>query len=311
MVRESNPAARELLGETLNDTPWREVIARAFAPRADDGHDITLRDGRRVHLSTVPLGDQPGQIVLLTDISQTRDLQDKVHHYERLTSLGEMAAGLAHQIRTPLSAAMLYLGMLKRPERRADEVAALVEKTLGRLRHIEALVRDMMLLARADLDGGVMMTATELLCAAEYFVRPHVPGERIMLRLIDDAQGTRIRVQRELMLSAMGNLVNNAVQSIHERGTVVLHARRNDALWLDIDVKDDGCGIPADTLGRLGQPFFTTREGGTGLGIAVVNAVAKAHHGTLQIASTPGRGSTFTLRLPALDESAVRLEDAP
>ena len=102
VVQECNPAAVELLGEPLFGQRWRDIIARAFAPQADDGHDVSLHDGRRVNLATTPLGDEPGQVVSLTDVTRARTLQDKLSQFERLSALGEMAAGLAHQLRTPL-----------------------------------------------------------------------------------------------------------------------------------------------------------------------------------------------------------------
>ncbi|MGL5537503.1 MAG: PAS domain-containing protein, partial [Aeromonas veronii] len=112
VVTRANPAAISLLGEPLEGELWRHIIARCFEPREDDGHEISLRDGRRVQLSTQPLPDQPGQLVFINDLTETRKLQDRINHMKRLSALGNMAASLAHQIRTPLSAAMLYAANL-------------------------------------------------------------------------------------------------------------------------------------------------------------------------------------------------------
>jgi len=108
VIRENNPAAEALLGEPLLSIAWSEVISRAFAPRCDDGHEVSLVDGRRVNISTCPLGAEPGQILLITDVTEMRMLQDRLSQQQRLASMGETAASLAHQIRTPLSSAMLY-----------------------------------------------------------------------------------------------------------------------------------------------------------------------------------------------------------
>ena len=101
-VQEYNQAAVDLLGEPLQSLSWASVIERAFAPRGDDGHDISLKDGRRVNISTCPMANEPGQILLITDVSEMRELKDKLNHRERLVAMGEMAASLAHQIRTHL-----------------------------------------------------------------------------------------------------------------------------------------------------------------------------------------------------------------
>ena len=92
LITRANPAALALLGEPLEGLSWRQIIARCFEPREDDGHEISLRDGRRVQLSTQPLPDQPGQLVFITDLTETRQLQDRVNHMKRLSALGNMAA---------------------------------------------------------------------------------------------------------------------------------------------------------------------------------------------------------------------------
>ena len=115
VIQEYNPAAANLLGEPLENLAWSDVIRRAFSPRSDDGHEVSLTDGRRVSISTCPLESEPGQILLLTDVTEMRRLQDRLSQHQRLAAMGEMAASLAHQIRTPLSSALLYASNLKRP----------------------------------------------------------------------------------------------------------------------------------------------------------------------------------------------------
>ena len=112
VVRQANTLAKTLLGEPLENELWRNIIARSFKPRADDGHEVSLHDGRRVKLSITPLIEEPGQLIVITDLTETRQLQARISHMQRLSSLGKMVASLAHQIRTPLSAALLYASNL-------------------------------------------------------------------------------------------------------------------------------------------------------------------------------------------------------
>ena len=114
IVRQANEQAKVFLGEPLEGELWRTIIARSFKPRADDGHEVSLYDGRRVKLSITPLVNEPGQLIVLTDLTETRQLQARLSHLQRLSSLGKMVASLAHQIRTPLSAGMLYAANLTR-----------------------------------------------------------------------------------------------------------------------------------------------------------------------------------------------------
>ena len=116
VVTQTNPAAIALLGEPLDGTRWVDVIHRCFAPRRDDGHEVSLKDGRRVSIEIRTMENQPGQLILLTDLTETRHLQAQLAHAQRLSAMGKMVASLAHQIRTPLSAAILYGGHLSQDD---------------------------------------------------------------------------------------------------------------------------------------------------------------------------------------------------
>ncbi len=143
-VCEANPAARELLGEPLEGELWRQVIARCFAPREDDGHEISLKDGRRLSIATRSLEGEPGQLVLLNDLTETRRLQDQLARHERLSSLGRMVASLAHQIRTPLSAALLYASHLNEQTLPVETQQRFAGRLKERLHELEHQVRDML-----------------------------------------------------------------------------------------------------------------------------------------------------------------------
>ncbi|MFN6972339.1 MAG: histidine kinase dimerization/phospho-acceptor domain-containing protein, partial [Rheinheimera sp.] len=107
-VQQANPVAISMLGEPLTGQRWLDVITRSFRPRSDDGMEVSLHDGRRVQLAITSLQPEPGQLIVLTDLTETRQLQSRIAHLQRLSALGKMMASLAHQIRTPLSSAMLY-----------------------------------------------------------------------------------------------------------------------------------------------------------------------------------------------------------
>ena len=151
IVREANPAACELLGLPLEGELWRHVIARCFAPREDDGHEISLKDGRRLSISTRSLDAEPGQLVLLNDLTETRHLQDQLARHERLSSLGRMVASLAHQIRTPLSAALLYASHLTEQALPVETQQRFAGRLKERLHELEHQVRDMLVFARGEL----------------------------------------------------------------------------------------------------------------------------------------------------------------
>ncbi len=150
VVREANPAAIDLLGQPLLGMLWRHVISRCFAPREDDGHEVSLKDGRRLSIATRSLDAEPGQLVLINDLTETRHLQEQLARHERLSSLGRMVASLAHQIRTPLSAAMIYASHLTERELPVETQQRFAARLKDRLHELEHQVRDMLVFAGAS-----------------------------------------------------------------------------------------------------------------------------------------------------------------
>jgi two-component system sensor histidine kinase FlrB len=296
-VREANPVARELLGEPLVGALWRDVISRCFAPRKDDGHEISLRNGRRVSLATRSLEDEPGQLVMLQDMTETRLLQEQLARHERLSSLGRMMASLAHQIRTPLSAALLYAGHLSERPLPFEQQQRFALRIKERLQELEHQIRDMLVFARGELPLSDRLTPKELFDALRAAADSHVQG--LQVRWQCDARGGELLCSRDTLVGAILNLINNAVQAGGPQVRLKIHLlRRGDSLRLV--VSDSGPGIEPAVLARLGEAFFTTKTAGTGLGLAVVKAVARAHRGDLHLRSRVGRGTCAILELPLI-----------
>ncbi|WP_236236359.1 sensor histidine kinase [Pseudomonas faucium] len=300
LVREANPAACELLGEPLLGQLWRQVIGRCFAPRKDDGHEVSLRDGRRLSIATRSLDAEPGQLVLLNDLTETRRLQDQLARHERLSSLGRMVASLAHQIRTPLSAAMLYASHLADGERElAPETRQRFAGSLKeRLHELEHQVRDMLVFARGELPMTDRLTPKALFQALQHAAQAHVQGHAVRWQC--DTHLGELLCNRDTLVGALLNLVENALQASESPARLKVHLfRRQHSLHLCIS--DAGSGIAPELLGRLGEPFLTTKATGTGLGLAVVKAVVRAHQGSLQLRSRVGRGTCVKVVLPLID----------
>ena len=301
-VQACNPAAIELLGEPLSGERWTDIIARAFSPRSDDGHDISLADGRRVSIATCPLGDEPGQLLLLNDVTETRELQQRLSQHQRLSALGEMAAGLAHQVRTPLASGLLYASQLKRPDLDDDSRSELASKVVDQLRQLDALTNDMLLFSRSGYGGEEVVELDDLLSALREAVTAACVERGTELRLVNHCPGARIKGNPRTLLSALLNLANNALQAMGQGGELRLLGREGVSGTLELAIVDTGPGIDAETQKRLFKPFFTTRANGTGLGLAVVQAVAQANGGSVRVESTPGEGSQFIVQLPRLGD---------
>ncbi|UCL85503.1 sensor histidine kinase [Pseudomonas sp. HS-18] len=306
VVRDANPVAVALLGKPLVGMLWREVISRSFAPRADDGHEVSLRDGRRVSIAIRPLNGEPGQLILLNDLTETRRLQDQLARHERLSALGRMVASLAHQIRTPLSAAMLYAGHLSEGELPVEQQQRFAGRIKERLHELESQVRDMLVFARGELPLPDRLAPNQLFSSLRAAAESHVVG--LNLRWQCDARVGELLCNRDTLVGTVLNLVENAIQAAGREVRLKVHLYQHGNS-LRLSVSDNGPGMSAETLARLGEPFFTTKTTGTGLGLAVVKAVAKAHQGELLLRSRPGLGTCATLVLPLiLAQSAVHEE---
>lgn len=302
VVREANPVACALLGKPLVGMLWREVIARNFAPRKDDGHEVSLKNGRRLSIATRSLSAEPGQLVLLNDLTETRQLQDQLARHERLSALGRMVASLAHQIRTPLSAALLYASHLTEQVLPVDQQQRFASRLKERLHELEHQVRDMLVFARGELPLPDRIAPKKLYETLRSAAESHVQGMNVRWQC--DVHGGELLCNRDTLVGTVLNLVENAIQAAGRQANLKIHLYvRGQNLRLC--VSDNGPGIDGATLIRLGEPFFTTKTTGTGLGLAVVKAVARAHQGELLLRSRPGRGTCAILVLPLISVASL------
>lgn len=304
-IQDSNSAARRLLGEPLLGLFWLEVINRAFSAQVGEFNEVRLKDGRVMSISTNPLGAEPGQIVLLNDITATCELQEKLGRHQRLSAMGEVAASLAHQIRTPLASALLYAAQTGSEKLAGQQRQRLAGKLLARLRALEHMVNDMLLFARGGGAGTDRIAIAELLRDLQQNLDTYLRDGAVAITAIDATRGAVLTGNRNALLGALQNLVINALQAADATVSIQVAATRNTDKSgqpvIDIAVTDDGPGIPPAVRDRIFEPFFTTRSQGTGLGLAVVQAVAHMHHGAVWATSNEGGGATFTVRVPCLE----------
>ena len=305
IVRQANDQAKALLGEPLEEEIWRRIITRSFKPRADDGHEVSLVDGRRVKLSITPLENEPGQLIVITDLTETRELQARVSHMQRLSSLGKMVASLAHQIRTPLSAAVLYASNLTRknlPENASQQFAY---KLTDRLKELENQVNDMLLFAKSGEQQVVsQISLPELFESIESNAHTMTSQEQQTL-VFKGFEGTAsITGNLTALQGALLNLIHNASQVTPKGFEVVVEAKLDNDV-LVIEVTDSGTGVPHAIKSKIFEPFFTTKTHGTGLGLAVVKSVISAHDGALDVSDAENGGARFSVSLPCKTDNML------
>jgi two-component system sensor histidine kinase FlrB len=298
-IVEANSTARDLLGAALVGEAFDAALTRR---RADAGSligDIELSGGRFVTLARRAL--EQGEIVLLTDVTEAHLMQSFLARQQRLLTLGELAAGLAHQIRTPLAAALLYATQMELPAAREPDLRRCAAKTAERLRELDKLVGDMLAFARGTASREPV-SVNALLEQVAQWLRPAL-GQNTRLTIRTEAPVVRVCVNAPSLVSAILNLTTNAMQAAAGELGIELLARRGPGGEAQILVSDDGPGIPAQLRERVFEPFFTTRARGTGLGLAIVKSIVEAHGGSVRLDAAPRRGASFIIELPAESSS--------
>ncbi|OZG72893.1 PAS domain-containing sensor histidine kinase [Hahella sp. CCB-MM4] len=307
-VQDCNPAAVGLLGEPLSGERWVDIIQRCFSPKADDGHEVSLKDGRRLNIQTCSLENGFGQLILLSDLTETRNLQSQLARNERLSAMGKMVASLAHQIRTPLSAAMLYAGHLASEEISPALRIKCATKLMSRLTHLEQQVRDMLVFAKGDSPIAERIRLAYLFEQTKQAAEAVRGPENLSIQWYTDGVEAELLCNKDAMIGALLNLINNACEALStaENPLVEVHFSVPVQGFASIEVRDNGAGFEPGQAARLMDAFYTTKSNGTGLGLAVVNSVAQAHHGRFFIGSKgSGRGARAILTLPVSRRDGV------
>lgn len=306
-VVDCNPKALDFLGEPLLQRPWSEVAARSLKAVSGNPHERQLPSGKRVGLSFNALLEGTGQLVLLSDVSEMRALQDLVDRQNNLSAMGEMIASLAHQVRTPLSTAILYASQMSRPGLDDSKRQQFSSKILERLHYLERQVNDMLIFAKEGRLSMATFALADLLDNVEDAMADRLVGSAVEFNL-DNRAGSELLTGNEPALrGAIMNLLNNALEACAGQGAVSLTVRCSSLQKLIFVVRDTGPGIEKALYQRIFEPFYTTKSSGTGLGLAVVDSVVRAHRGRVCCESEPGIGTVFQLELPVAGDKKPAL----
>jgi two-component system sensor histidine kinase HydH len=245
-------------------------------------------------------GARLGDIYIFRDLGEVRRLQEEVRRKEKLAALGGLAAGVAHEIRNPLSS---IKGVAKYFEGRFDpgsegrELAGVMAREVDRLNRV---ITELLDFARPS---DVRMRPTDLVELVEHSLRligPDAAAHQVRADFAHDGTLPEVAVDPDRFTQVLLNLYLNAIQAMEDGGVLAIRADYEAARGrVRLDVGDAGQGIPAASLGSIFNPYFTTKPSGTGLGLAIVQKLVEAHQGEIRVKSTPGRGSVFSIFLPA------------
>jgi two-component system sensor histidine kinase FlrB len=311
--------AEDMLGLPIIGETWFNIISRAFSPRSDDGHEISLKDGRRVKVETKALGSEPGQIVLLTDLTETRKLQENQSRELRLSVIGKMMASLAHQIRTPLASALLYSGHISSQKLDQNLQQRFHANLQHSLKQLERQVSDMLLFASGGVSSKERFQLSALLSALKEDILNNIVSKDAGITIehnISENSLSNLSLfgNMQSLLGAISNLIENSLHACREnkhKGKLMdigATLEINDDGTICITISDNGCGISDNNKQQIFEPFYTSRARGTGLGLAVVKTVVSSFKGKIKIDSNVNTGTDIKLIIPVIVTDSFSIE---
>lgn len=243
-----------------------------------------------------------GKIVIFQDLTAHKEMEREVEQNKRLALIGEMAAGLAHELRNPLASLYGSIQMLNKNLKLDDTNERLMRIVLRGRDQLENLVKNFILLARPSLGDREQINIQDVIDDVLESLR-YAPDWHDHIRVEKDAcQDANTYGNKTEVRQTLWNLVLNAVQSMPDGGKLKIQTRLvspdNGRKYVEIRITDTGCGIETDESGKVFEPFYTTKEAGAGLGLAIVNRIVESHGGKIKIESELERGTSCTVLLP-------------
>lgn len=328
-----NPAAEEMIGISLRQArkmdftelfKGEEIVLEMVQKTAQTGmtfsdHEniILKKTGRLIPVSatTSPLmkadGERIGTILILRDLTNIRELEDAVRQADRLSSLGALAAGLAHEIKNPLGGIKGAAQLLEMELPDNAELRDYTRVMLKEVQRVNRIVEDLLALASPRKLELSKVNLHKILGDILLLQKRTVDGRDIGLIQQFDPSIPPILADEALLTQLFLNLIKNAVEAVGDSGQVRVKSRiladysmmpkgEVRSRLVAIEVSDDGPGIDKQELDHLFTPFYTTKTKGTGLGLAICQKIVAEHRGMIRVESEPGKGTAFIVMLPLI-----------
>lgn len=261
---------------------------------------------RWVRLSRTGLNDGEGKfrgvLLILADITRQRKSEEETSLVERLNFLGHLTAGVAHEIGNPISSLFIQTQLIERQVRQLvspqrEKISRTLSIIQEELRRLDGIVRQFLNTLRPETLHLHENDLAEVVEEVAALVEEELEKKNISLVREYSRGAIRGRMDKDLIKQAVLNLIKNAAQAMPGGGEISIRLEREDA-YLKLSVSDQGSGIPGEKIPRLFEPFFTTRETGSGMGLLVVYKAIRQHGGYVEISSLPGEGTVFSIWLP-------------
>lgn len=318
LITSVNPAMHNVSGYTEKELLHKSIhpyLPKDHFPRWEQYFKETLngstahyeisflgKDGKRIELSVlnfpIIVGKQIAGIYMIgQDISERKRAEEMIIRSEKLSIVGQLAAGVAHEIRNPLTSLKGFVQLMQNKVSGYDHYFSIM---LDELERINFIVSEFLVIAKPQSvqfqpkDPETILHSTILLLNSQAIIH------NVEIIVHADPNLPKINCDENQIKQVFINILNNSIDSMSEGGTIHVELRVTDDGNLLMRFTDEGCGIPQDRITRLGEPFYTTKEKGTGLGLMVTYKIIENHAGKMKIYSELGKGTTVEIFMPAL-----------
>jgi two-component system, sporulation sensor kinase E len=259
-----------------------------------------------------PVAGQVGHVVILRDITESRRTAQQTIESERLNALTLLAAGVAHEIGNPLNSLHIHLQLMERKAQELDhnakaELQQSIDVARSEVRRLDSIVTQFLRAIRPSQPQIHPENVNTIVEEAVRFFTPEIQDRDIVVEQELRADLPLLQLDREQMKQAFYNVIKNSLEAMRRHGTLRIRTDLDDTHVI-VSFVDTGGGMSAENLGRIFEPYFTTKPSGTGLGLLIVRRIVREHGGELSIESSEGKGLTLTIRLPYIEKRIRMLE---
>lgn len=304
-------SAKDAIDKHYRDVfhPWPiivNILDTALGGELYQNKELTIRTPRQsipLLFTTTALinerNEHMGILIILRDLTETKKLEEQVRRADRLAITGELAAGVAHEVRNPLTAITGYLQLLTVELSYDDprqEFTRIISKEIDRLNH---LIEQLLYFSRPSPPQFLYTDLNKVIAETLLLINSPTVLKKVAITTNFSPELPPVKIDVVQFQQVLINIILNGIQAINNSGSLTLSTSYNHkTFYVRLDINDTGCGIPAENIPRIFDPFFTTKEKGTGLGLSVADKIMEVHQGYIEVESEPGKGTCFSVFLP-------------
>jgi PAS domain S-box-containing protein len=286
---------------------WEDAKKGIFTPYEIE---TTLKDGRKINImvTTAPVVGTDHYILVQRDITEFKNLEKKLYNSQKLAALGQLSAGIAHEVRNPLSSIKMSLQILEKrmnPEGNDLKRFKIAQKEVE---HLEELVNNVLVFAKPVEPKIASVDLNKVLEQAIALAEKVIQDKQASVKLETQQDLPQVNVDVAMITDAFLNIIRNAVEAVGDKGSIRIYARSigSQPPAALVVVEDNGCGIEDEDMPHLFNPFFTKKKYGTGLGLSQVSKIVELHQGKIEIISEKDKGTKVCVTLPCTERRRVQ-----